>query len=238
MSKKPGRPSPLAALEKAERRRKWTIAAAIGVILVALVAAIGVSAAVHYARSTDPGPTPAAVTENGAITVGNPNAPTTVRIVADLQCPACQVFETKYGTPLNNAVSAGKIKLEYNLAAFLDRSSTTNYSSRAANAAYCLSSVDNDPSHFLPWVQAMYEKQPPEGGAGLPDNTMLDLAATAGYQRDKIADCVSSRKYRKYVQAKTQALLQSGISSTPTVFLNGKKIDQDQLQPTMDGVLG
>ena len=113
MSNKPGgKRNPLAAAERADRNRKIFIQAAVAVVLVALVAAIGIGIAVKNSRDNDPGSTPAiaattgqntdgltaTITDTGAIRIGKPDAKVTLRVVADLQCPACkEQFEAGKG---------------------------------------------------------------------------------------------------------------------------------------------
>ena len=48
------------------------------------------------------------------------------------------------------------------------RRSTTNYSSRAANAAACV--VNESPEKYADFVNVLFAKQPAEGGAGISDD--------------------------------------------------------------------
>ena len=62
--------------------------------------------------------------------------------------------------------------------AFLDRASTTNYSSRALDAAAAV--VDTAPGSFQAFHDLLYANQPEEGSAGLTDAQLLDYAVQAG----------------------------------------------------------
>ncbi|MEU7765962.1 thioredoxin domain-containing protein [Nocardia sp. NPDC049190] len=241
MSRKPGgKKNPLLAAERADRNRNIFIQVAVAAVLIALVAAIGIGIAVKKARKDDPGPTPSiaatatpnpsgvvgSITDNGAIRIGKPDAKVTVRVVADLQCPACKAFEAANAQVLADAVNNGTAAVEYNIIAFLDKASTTQYSSRAANASYCV--AESDPTKYLAWLSTMFAQQPPEGGTGLPDDKMIQTAKDTGYTDAALAQCVSDRKYNKYVQARTRDVMESGIQSTPSVFVNGRKIETNQ----------
>ncbi|MEU1550852.1 thioredoxin domain-containing protein [Nocardia sp. NPDC005745] len=235
-----GKSNPLLAAERADRNRKILIQVAVAAVLVALIAAIGIGIAVKKARNDDPGPAPsiaatattnagavpASITDNGAVRIGKPDAKVTVRVVADLQCPACKAFEAANGQVLEDAVANGTAVVEYNVIAFLDKASTTRYSSRAANAAYCV--AEADPSKYQAWLKTMFAQQPPEGGAGLSDDQLVQIAKSAGYTDDAVAQCITDHKYDKYIQSNTKEVLGSGIQSTPSVFVNGKKIESSQ----------
>ncbi|MEU7215455.1 DsbA family protein [Nocardia iowensis] len=240
MSKNPGgKKNPLLAADRAERNRKIFIQVAVAAVLIALIAAIGIGVAVKKARKDDPGPTPSipaaanqnaagitgTITDNGSVRIGKPDAKVTVRVVADLQCPACKGFEGANAKVLDEAVKNGTAAVEYNVIAFLDKASTTRYSTRSANASYCV--AEADPSKYMAWVSAMFAQQPAEGGAGLPDDKLVQIAKDVGYP-DAVASCITDLKYDKYIQARTDDVLKSGIKSTPSVYVNGKQIESSQ----------
>ncbi|MBF6297951.1 thioredoxin domain-containing protein [Nocardia amamiensis] len=235
-----GKSNPLLAAERADRNRKILIQVGVAAVLIGLIAAIGIGIAVKQARKNDPGPTPSiaatgnlnsggvpgSITDNGSVRLGKPDAKVTVRVVADLQCPACKAFEAANGKVLEDAVNNGTAVVEYNIIAFLDKASTTRYSTRAANASYCVAQAD--PTKYQGWLKAMFAQQPPEGGAGLTDDQLIQIAKSAGYTDDAVAQCISGHTYDKYIQARTKDVLESGIQSTPSVFVNGKQIQTAQ----------
>ncbi|WP_330233278.1 DsbA family protein [Nocardia sp. NBC_00508] len=235
-----GKSNPLLAAERADRNRNILIQVAVAAVLIGLIAAIGIGIAVKQARKNDPGPAPSiaatgnlnsggvpgSITDNGAVRLGKPDAKVTVRVVADLQCPACKAFEAANGQVLEDAVNNGTAVVEYNVIAFLDKASTTRYSSRAANASYCV--AEADPTKYQDWLKTMFAQQPPEGGAGLTDDQLIQIAKSVGYTDDAVAQCISEPEYDKYIQARTKDVLESGIQSTPSVFVNGKKIEASQ----------
>lgn len=241
VSNKPGgRTNPLAAAERADRNRKILIQVGVAVVLVGLIAAIGIGIAVKNAKKNDLGTTPsiaatasqltngatATITDNGAVRIGKPDAKVTVRVVADLQCPACKGFEAANAQAIKDAVDNGTAIVEYNIISFLDKASTTKYSSRAANAAYCV--AEADPSKYLGWLATMYEQQPAEGSAGLTDDQLIDIAKSVGLP-DSVGQCIKDNSYSTYIEAKTKDVLTGGVQSTPTVFVNGKQVNSQDL---------
>ncbi|WP_280402184.1 DsbA family protein [Nocardia carnea] len=228
---KPGRPNPLAAAQRAERKRRIAIQVGVTAVLVALVAAIGIGLAVRNSGSDYDGPVPAAATENGAIRIGQPDAPAKVRIVADMQCPVCKQFEADHSELLNQAVADGDAVIEYNIVGYLDRASTTEYSTRAANASYCV--ADRGTDNYPKWLELMFQQQPPEGGAGLTDERLIAIAHEAGYTDPAVDTCITDGTYKGYVAAMSdKSLNDDGIDGTPTVFVNGEQV---QLTGKQDG---
>ncbi|MEV6277535.1 thioredoxin domain-containing protein [Nocardia sp. NPDC051832] len=250
MSKKPGgrkNPNPLAKVQRADRNRNLAIQLGVAAVIIGLIAAIGIGIALKKKEKDDPGPTPAiatapaangitgSITDNGSIRIGKPDAKTTVRVVADLQCPACQSFEAQYKDVLEKNVADGKIAVEYNIISFLDKASGTQYSTRAANASYCV--AETDPSKYQAWLGAMFAQQPLEGAGGLSNDKIIAISKQAGYG-DEIASCVNDQKYSKYIKRMTDQAFSEGIQSTPTVFVNGKQIQPTQLEQAIAGAAG
>ncbi|MET8796857.1 thioredoxin domain-containing protein [Nocardia sp. NPDC004568] len=231
----------LPSVHSADRTRRILVQVAVAAVLIGLIAASGIDVASKKAERDDPGPIPViaadagsnpagiatSLTEGGAIRIGKPSAPRTIRVVADLQCPACQRFDATYGQLLTDAVNAGTVAVEYDIIAFLDHASSTEYSSRAANASWC--AAESDPAAYRNWLETMFEQQPAEGGDGLPDTAIVDIAAGAGYTDPDFTRCVTERTYSTFVRARTLEILDSGIQSTPSIFLDGNPIDPARL---------
>ncbi|MFC4375896.1 DsbA family protein [Nocardia halotolerans] len=228
--------NPLAKAEAADKKRKVAIQIGVAAVLVALVAAIGVGIAMKQPDSGTEGTAssmaqlPASggsITENGAVRIGNPDAPVKVRVVADLQCPACKKFEAANGSALAEAIADGTAVVDYEIISFLDRASTNQYSSRAANASFCV--AKSDPGKYQNWLQLMFENQPAEGGAGLSDAELVDIATEAGYTDPAVAECIEGKPYNDYVEQVTQQTLQGEVQGTPAVFINGELNQSDAI---------
>jgi protein-disulfide isomerase len=145
--------------------------------------------------------------------------PVKVVVYIDFICPVCKRFETTYNEQLTSLRNEGKISLEYRPLGFLDLQSTTNYSSRAANAAACV--VNESPEKYSDFVNALFEKQPAEGSAGLSDDDLKKMATDVGAK--SIDTCVDEKKYRPYVKVATQEAAAIGVTGTPTAFVDGKQ---------------
>lgn len=205
----------------------------VGVVGVVAVQKSGVITGVATAATS--GNTPAGVTAAGTVRVGDSNAKVVVRVVADLQCPACKQFEKRNAKTLEDAAENGTAIVEYDVIAFLDRASSTEYSSRAANASFCVAGQDH--SKYQGWFAAMFEQQPAEGGSGLSDSKLVEIAKDAGYTDPSVAQCITDRNYDSYVHDKTERVLNGDVNATPTVFVNGKKLDSSQLSNGLEAAI-
>lgn len=235
----------LKEIDRAERRRRVLKQTGIGAAVLVLV--VGITVAVLALR---PEPTPGiAVGERpenfdaaGAIAVGagaSGDPKVTVTLVEDFQCPVCGQFEKAAKALLAQYRDDPRVRVEYRPIAFLDRASTDRYSSRAANAAACVASSGRDT--WLKFHAALYDEQPAEGGAGLSDERLLALADQAGADRDALRTCVEEEKYADWVQATTKAVFDQGVTGTPTVFVQGEKLesfDPAAVEAAVDKALG
>ncbi|MDU0366356.1 thioredoxin domain-containing protein [Microbacterium sp. KSW4-17] len=205
--------------------RKSTNWFAIGITAAVVVVVLVVGGVVWFANSqaTSPGTLPqssAVNTETGAISVGAGEK--TVDTYVDFMCPICNQFEQSYGPTLDQLVADNEITLNVHPISILDRASQgTQYSTRSANAAYCVA-VD-DASNIPAFVKAMYAQQPTENTSGL-DNAALASIATSAGASDAVTSCIDDGTYSKFVTAMTQKTPvqpgQSGIA-TPTIAVDG-----------------
>jgi len=145
--------------------------------------------------------------------------PVKVVLYIDFICPVCKNFEATYNGTLTKLRDEGKITVEYRALGFLDSRSTTNYSSRAANAAACV--VNESPEKYSDFVNALFDKQPAEGSAGLSDDELKKLATDVGAK--SIDSCVENKTYRPWVKYTTQEAAAIGVTGTPTVLVDGKQ---------------
>jgi protein-disulfide isomerase len=224
-----------AAMRKAEARRRNGIIA--GAVLAVLVVVIGVAALVQSGRNStsDTSATPSNFSGPGSTSVvlGQSSAPVTVTVFEDFQCPICQQFETSVGPTLASLRESGKVKVEYRSIAFLDRMSSTEYSTRALNAAACVR--DQAPDAFDKFHTALFANQPPENSAGLPDSKLVELAKGAG--APDVESCITGQTFKDWTVKVTDAASKDGVNGTPTVRVNGTDLvnpSAEQLTAAVD----
>ena len=166
------------------------------------------------------------------VPVGSSDAPATVDLYVDFQCPACRAFEQQAGPTIDELVGSGAARVVYHPVAYLDRFSSTRYASRSSAAAGCAAEA----GVFPQYAQLLFANQPPEGGAGLPEEQLIALGAQAG-AGPGFAECVSSDRYAGWTAALTDEASQAGINATPTVLVNGREIERsvEALRAAVEG---
>lgn len=216
------------------RKVNWFAIWVTAGVVVALVVVAVLVVTINIASTPKPLPTevntPSASNidaETGAILVGDGEGE--LGTYVDFMCPVCNQFEQVYGSEIEAMVDNGTITLAIHPISILDRQSQgTQYSTRAANAAYCVAVEDADAS--LPFLQAMFENQPAEGSKGLSNSEIIDIAAGVGVTG--IDACINDGTYAGYVTAMTQETpIQPGSQGigTPTITVNGEVIANSQL---------
>lgn len=198
--------------------------------IVVLGVAAAIIAVAFVARpSQDTSPSPSASVTTGAVPtgvaglgepyrVGRPDAPRTLAIWADLQCPFCAKFDVQSAPALEEAVAAGDIAVEYHIAAFLGEPSV-----RAASALGCAA----DAGALTDYVNYLYAHQPQENSADAYTVDALLAAGTAvGIDPGSgFADCVAAGTYTGYANSVTAAMQKAGVTRTPTVMLDGQELN-------------
>jgi protein-disulfide isomerase len=211
------------AQEAKERRRRNLVVAVVVVLVLAVIAGIGYAVQAGRDTTGESATAPSGV-EGYAVPVGKESAPVTVDLYEDFMCPACGTFEQAAGQTLASWVSDGTVRLRYNPIAFLDEASTTDYSTRSTNAFAAV--VDSDgPEVARAYHRLLFANQPEEGGPGLDDEKLADLAEEAGADRAAVEDALADDTFVQWVVNATDAASEDGVNQTPTVMVDGERVD-------------
>ncbi len=144
------------------------------------------------------------------------SGPAVVDAYIDFLCPFCRMFEERSGPEIDALVDRGVITLVYHPLGFLDRLSTTRYSTRAAAASGCAS----DGERFREHLYALYENQPPEGSDGLGDEELVRLGLQCGLG-EGFGPCVMAGRYIPWAEYVTAMAIRRGVNGTPSVYVDG-----------------
>jgi protein-disulfide isomerase len=140
-------------------------------------------------------------------------------------CSACKRFEEVNAETIDGALKDGTVQLELHPMTFLDSQSRgTRYSTRAASALGTVG--DMAPDKVWHFYAGLYAHQPAEGSTGLKDSFIAEIAETAGVPKNVI-DRFEDEKFAPWAKASNDAATKAGVTSTPTVLLNGVKVEQD-----------
>jgi protein-disulfide isomerase/uncharacterized membrane protein YphA (DoxX/SURF4 family) len=209
----------VAARRKEAASRNVYLNAALAVVVV-LVSFVGIGVQSNRAKISGSLDAGNATVANGV--VYGTKAAATVDVYEDFQCPHCRDFEQAVGATLLADVKANLAQVRYHPLAFLSA-----YSSRAANAALCVSDISVN--SFVAYHKLLFTPsiQPKEGTNGLSNTTLINfgkrikLSANA---QSTLRTCVLQDQHNALVEAITEHASQKGISSTPTVLVNGKSV--------------
>ena len=224
----------LAARWITERRHRGAVVTAV--VLVVLAAVAGVAFAVQASRDTtgQPAAVPSGALDTYALPMGNAEAPVEVTVYEDFRCPFCRQFEKRSRGLLKAYAAAGDVSVRYHVVSTFDHASADNYSTRAANALAAVLDT-SDPETAVLFHDLLFDHQPAEGGPGLSDAQLVDLAVEAGAGKRKVAAAVESLKFRQWVVSSTDAASTAGVTTTPTVTVDGKRVESDSIAGLVRG---
>lgn len=211
-------------------KRNWFAISmtAIAVVLVAVVAFVVI---MMNSAASSPGTAPQSSivnADNGQITVGTGEGQNELITYVDFMCPACGQFEASYGEQIQTLAKDGKLKLRVVPVGLLDGTSQgTQYSTRSANAMYCVAQDSTEKS--MDFFNALFDKQPSEGTPGLSDKELNDIALSVGAK--DITSCQEERPFGKFVAFQTKNMPRDSANRrlTPTVVWDGEYIQQSEL---------
>ena len=215
----------------AQRRRRAIVGGAVAAVLV--VIAVVVVIVVQTQRTTTSATAPApghAVSGGAAFQVGRASAPVTVDLYEDFQCPTCKAFEQLTGPTVAQLVADGSIKVNYRPIAILDRFSSTDYSTRALNAAGVVADAAGADA-FLVFHGLLFANQPAENSAGLSDDRLIAYAKQAGASGSTVVSHIRDRYYGDWTKKVTDEASKTGLQGTPTIRINGKDLPLQQATP-------
>jgi protein-disulfide isomerase len=80
------------------------------------------------------------------------------------------------------------------------------------------------PTGFQTFHDLLYANQPDESGSGLTDDQLIAYAAQAGASGPTVEQQIRDLTYGDWVKQVTDQASKDGVTGTPTVFVNGRKL--------------
>ncbi len=212
--------------EKVERQRRRSRLMMIGLItLGAIIIVFAFVAPTLRGAGEIIAVTPQALPAANGLTLGNPDAPVTIDVFEDFQCPACQYYTESIETLIiQNLLSSGDVKYTFHNYPFIDGNGAKNNgeSDEAANASMCA----NEQGKFWEMHSIIYANWNGENQGNLSDVRLRAMAESLTLDMNAFNDCFQSRKYQDDIQADFDLGQTMGVSGTPSVFVNGIKVGQ------------
>jgi protein-disulfide isomerase len=167
--------------------------------------------------------TPAALPDADGLSLGDPNAPATIDVFEDFQCPACRLFtESIEPLVIQNLVATGQARYVFHNYPFLDGNGagSSGESDQAANASMCA----NEQDKFWEMHSILYANLDGENLGAFSDRRLQAMAESIGLDMNDFNSCFNANKYEAEIQADFDLGQEMGVSGTPTVFVNGNRV--------------
>ena len=150
----------------------------------------------------------------GEMAIGTDSAPITVIEYASMTCPHCAHFsETTFPELKKRYIDTGKVR-------FLFREFPLD---RLAFAGFLLARCV-PPDKYFPMIETLFAQQR-DWVVQSPLQPMRAIAKQAGVSQEAFDACLEDRKLIEGIEkVRSQAADKFGVNSTPTFFVNGKRL--------------
>lgn len=166
-------------------------------------------------------PTPIALADGRSL--GKADAPVTLDIWSDYQCPACgQYAEIVEPALVRDYVTPGTLRIVHHDAAFQGARAGGAYdeSVEAGAGARCAA----DQNRYWPFHDWLFANQAGENKGAFADAKLRAMATSAGLDVTKWDACRKTGDQQAAVKAETAQGVAKGVNATPTMYLNGEAV--------------
>jgi protein-disulfide isomerase len=204
-------------------------------VVTLIAASVTTSLALHHGGGTNakvsaatpgfgyPGPyAPVTLNADNSITMAQPGVTRPVLYVyEDFLCSECRTFENGSGAAIQRLADEGKVKVVYYPFTASGSQSQRANSIRAWAAAKCAPA-----NLWTRYHNSLYASQPGHTVAsGFTVNLLVRLGRNAGITSPGFAQCVRSQQYAMEDLPLSDQIINSGVSNTLTIMLNGKALN-------------
>jgi protein-disulfide isomerase len=166
-------------------------------------------------------------------TMGNADAPVTMYIISDFQCPYCGDFARRTFPIIEREyVATGKMKVVYvNMPLSIHPNAEP-----AAELAMCAARQNK----FWPMHDLLFKYQDKWADLDEPGPFFLALGDSIGANRQELTECLQTKATRALVHADYEGSLHSGARATPSFYIEGGLLAGDQpinaFRPILDSI--
>ncbi|MDR6226134.1 DsbA family protein [Desmospora profundinema] len=224
MSKKNRNAKKQQAEARSERMKNLTM-----VTVIVLFLGLGIFALVQMFVGSNEEPEAAQVSEKifeyeGQPVLGDPDAPVKIVEFGDFKCPACKQFKDQiYPQLKKDYIDQGKVAFYFVNNPFIGEDSMT--AAIAAESVY-----QQDPDSYWPYFEALYDNQGNEQQVWATPELLVKLAKeeTPEVDADQVKKDIENETYKEQVEKDRQIVGKAGVTSVPTLFVNGRKVEPQE----------
>ncbi|WP_330176279.1 DsbA family protein [Streptomyces sp. NBC_01498] len=221
---------------KKDRTRRQLVVAGSTVAILAIAGGVGFGVAQankpsHWEAAKDAKTVTApkhTSGENGTtVVIGKPEAKKTLELYEDSRCPICATFEQQVGGTIQKDVDAGKYKIQYVGATFIDNSDNGEGSKNALSALGA--ALDVSPEAFSAYKTALYSERnhPAESEDKFADDGVLlkiadsvdGLKGNAAFEKN-----VKDGTFDAWAMKMSATFDSSSVQGTPTLRMDGRTV--------------
>lgn len=162
------------------------------------------------------------------LSIGSPEAKVVIVEYASMTCPHCATFHERVLPELKKKyIDAGKVRLIFR------EFPLDNLAAAGAMLARC---AEGDKTYAM--LDVLFQKQDEWVVRNDPVSKLFEIAKQAGFTKESFEKCLSDDKLLAQVEAsRTRANEKFGVNSTPTFFINGKRLAGPPTVAEFDKVL-
>jgi len=203
--------------QQQQKQRRMRILIWATVILFAAIVAV--------AFILKPEPKPITIDYGKVPTVGSENAPVKIVEFGDFKCPACRIFSQNIYPQLKaDFIDTGKASFSYLNYTIISPNGDSVTAAVAAQAVY-----HQNKDAFWTYYKTLFDHQGDEHTVWATPDYLVQLAKQAdlGIDYDKLSRDIVNNTYKDEVDKQTRLARDNGFYSTPTILINGKKLDDN-----------
>lgn len=153
------------------------------------------------------------------ISQGQPDAPVVIMEFADFQCPGCGSFASFSKPLIKDHIDNGTVRFVWYDFPLVQIHKNATLAARAGRCA-------NEQNQFWQYHDHLFGRQSQWSESNDAADLFVDYAGQVGLDRAAFAECLRSDKYQKEVSESFQLGTTLGVNSTPTLFVNGKRVQE------------
>jgi protein-disulfide isomerase len=211
---------------------------------VALLGALALAVTGCSRGTDDPSSAGDAMSPTTSAPAGSASSPATsvpgapVQVFEDFSCPHCATFHAAYSEPLLQAEQDGEVEVQYRIVDFLGRGDPESWSTRAAQAYYCVDGASDGNAEALHQYQTWLFEQA-AAGVESEDTELVEKAAElSGDAGVDIGQCVAEDGGSQKLAAALSDFSDAGLRGVPAVYADGTLYNADEhgeLMPWLTG---